>query len=120
MRSDPGAFMDRALMEDHPFRVLRRHDARRLRGWGLRQGYIYVRAEYPLAVKRLQERYQAGPEAERCWAATSQARPSASRSRSGSALGAFVCGEETALIASIEAGRGHAAPTSALSGRVRA
>lgn len=97
---DPGAFMDRALLESDPHQVL---EGLAIAAYavGARQGYVYVRAEYPLAVARLQK-------------AISQAR---ARGLLGQAIlgsnfsfeleifqgsGAFVCGEETALIASME------------------
>ena len=101
---DPGAFMDRAILEGDPHSVL---EAMAICGYaiGANQGYIYVRAEYPVAVERLQH-------------AINQAK---SYSLLGDKLfgsdfsfnidirlgaGAFVCGEETALIASIEGYRG--------------
>ncbi|SEM62279.1 NADH-quinone oxidoreductase subunit F [Candidatus Frackibacter sp. WG12] len=101
---DPGAFMDRSILEGDPHKVL---EGMIIAGYaiGADKGYIYVRAEYPLAVKRLKK-------------AISQARE---RGLLGENLfgtdfdfdlhikagaGAFVCGEETALIASIEGKRG--------------
>lgn len=94
---DPGAFMDRSVLESDPHRVLEgmmicAHAI------GAKHGYIYCRAEYPLALKRLQ-------------LAIEQAR---AKGYLGSHLdiiikegaGAFVCGEETALIASVEGKRG--------------
>jgi len=101
---DPGAFMDRAILEGDPHSVL---EAMAICGYaiGANQGYIYVRAEYPVAVERLH-------------IAIDQARD---YGLLGSRLfhtdfsfdidirlgaGAFVCGEETALIASIEGERG--------------
>ncbi|HEY3366609.1 MAG TPA: NADH-quinone oxidoreductase subunit NuoF [Symbiobacteriaceae bacterium] len=101
---DPGAFMDRSVLEGDPHAVL---EAMTIAGYaiGAQQGYIYVRAEYPLAVQRLQ-------------LAIAQAR---SLGLLGSDIlgtgfsfdldirlgaGAFVCGEETALIESIEGKRG--------------
>ena len=101
---DPGAFMDRAVLEGDPHSVL---EAMAICGYaiGANQGYIYVRAEYPVAVERLTIAIQ-------------QAR---NYQLLGSNLfgtdfsfdidirlgaGAFVCGEETALIASIEGYRG--------------
>jgi len=105
---DPGAFMDRAILEGDPHTVI---EAMTIAGYavGSDQGYIYVRSEYPIAVTRLQK-------------AIDQAREygflgmnifSADFSfdielRPGS--GAFVCGEETALIASIEGERGEPRP----------
>ncbi|MCO5043705.1 MAG: NADH-quinone oxidoreductase subunit NuoF [Kiritimatiellae bacterium] len=105
---DPGAFMDRSVLESDPHRIL---EGMALAGYavGAQRGYIYVRAEYPIAVKRLK-------------LAISQAEkmkllgPSIGGSsfqftievRLGA--GAFVCGEETALIASIEGKRGTPRP----------
>ncbi|MFZ5974645.1 MAG: NADH-ubiquinone oxidoreductase-F iron-sulfur binding region domain-containing protein [Bacillota bacterium] len=105
---DPGAFMDRSVLEGDPHVVL---EAMAIAGYaiGASQGYIYVRAEYPIAVKRLD-------------IAIKQAREYGLLGkdifgtgfdfdielRLGS--GAFVCGEETALIASIEGNRGEPRP----------
>lgn len=97
---DPGAFMDRAILESDPHAVL---EGLIIAGYavGARKGYIYVRAEYPLAVKRMS-------------IAIEQAQEKGLLGRnildSGfnfevelfQGSGAFVCGEETALIASIE------------------
>jgi NADH:ubiquinone oxidoreductase subunit F (NADH-binding)/(2Fe-2S) ferredoxin/Pyruvate/2-oxoacid:ferredoxin oxidoreductase delta subunit len=105
---DPGAFMDRAVMEGDPHAVL---EGMIIGGYaiGARKGIIYVRHEYPLAVTRLQ-------------AAIGQARESGLLGknilRSGfdfdikivRGAGAFVCGEETALIASIEGFIGEPTP----------
>ena len=105
---DPGAFMDRSVLEGDPHSVL---EAMAIAGYaiGAQQGYIYVRAEYPIAVKRLR-------------IAIKQAREIGVLGnnifgtdfcfdidlRLGS--GAFVCGEETALLASIEGQRGEPRP----------
>ncbi len=105
---DPGAFMDRSVLESDPHRVL---EGMSLAAYavGADQGYIYVRAEYPLAIARLQ-------------IAIRQAKqfgllgPNILESpfhfnvdiRIGA--GAFVCGEETALMASIEGRRGQPRP----------
>ena len=75
---DPGAFMDRSVLEGDPHSVL---EAMTIAGYciGAQQGYIYVRAEYPIAVKRLRIAIdQAGNTA--CWAITSWARASSSTS----------------------------------------
>jgi NADH-quinone oxidoreductase subunit F len=101
---DPGAFMDRSVLEGDPHTVL---EAMAIAGYaiGAQQGYIYVRAEYPLAIERLQ-------------IAIAQAKEYGFLGQNilGSdfsfdieiriGAGAFVCGEETALIASIEGRRG--------------
>ena len=105
---DPGAFMDRSVLESDPHRVL---EGMIVAGYavGANQGYIYVRAEYPLAIKRLQIAIR---EARRLGFLGSQicnAKFSFDiEIRIGG--GAFVCGEETALIASIEGRRGTPRP----------
>ncbi|WP_444658636.1 NADH-quinone oxidoreductase subunit NuoF [Caproiciproducens sp. R2] len=105
---DPGAFMDRSVLEGDPHTVL---EAMAIAGYaiGSSQGYIYVRAEYPIAVKRLQ-------------IAIDQAREYGLLGKNifntgfdfdiGLRLGAgaFVCGEETALMTSIEGKRGEPRP----------
>ncbi len=101
---DPGAFMDRSVLEGDPHRVL---EGMILAAYavGALQGYIYLRAEYPLAVKRLGIAIR---EAKRMGLLGSEiggTRMSLNLEiRLGA--GAFVCGEETALIASIEGHRG--------------
>ncbi len=105
---DPGAFMDRSILEGDPHAVL---EAMAIAGYaiGASQGYIYVRAEYPIAVKRLE-------------IAIAQAREYGLLGKnifeSGFdfdielrlGAGAFVCGEETALMTSIEGSRGEPRP----------
>jgi len=105
---DPGAFMDRSVLEGDPHSVI---EAMSIAGYaiGANQGYVYVRAEYPIAVKRLQ-------------IAIDQAREYGLLGKnifeSGFdfdmeirlGAGAFVCGEETALMASIEGQRGEPRP----------
>ena len=105
---DPGAFMDRSILEGDPHAVL---EAMAIAGYaiGASQGYIYVRAEYPIAVKRLE-------------IAIAQAREygllGENIFESGFnfdielrlGAGAFVCGEETALMTSIEGSRGEPRP----------
>ena len=105
---DPGAFMDRSVLEGDPHAVL---EAMAIAGYaiGSDEGYIYVRAEYPIAVKRLQ-------------IAIDQAREYGLLGKDifGTGFnfdvhirlgaGAFVCGEETALLASIEGRRGEPRP----------
>ena len=105
---DPGAFMDRSVLEGDPHAVL---EAMTIAGYtiGSNQGYIYVRAEYPIAVKRLE-------------IAINQSRGMGFLGKDifGSGFdfdielrlgaGAFVCGEETALMTSIEGHRGEPRP----------
>lgn len=105
---DPGAFMDRSILEGNPHAVL---EAMAIAGYaiGASQGYIYVRAEYPIAVQRLE-------------IAIEQAREYGLLGKnifdSGFdfdielrlGAGAFVCGEETALMTSIEGNRGEPRP----------
>ena len=105
---DPGAFMDRAVLESDPHRVL---EGMAIAGYavGANKGYIYVRAEYPLAVERLTTAIREAKRmgflghkvAETQFAFEIEIRLGA---------GAFVCGEETALLASIEGGRGQPRP----------
>jgi bidirectional [NiFe] hydrogenase diaphorase subunit len=105
---DPGAFMDRAVLESDPHRVL---EGMAIAGYavGANQGYIYVRAEYPLAVKRLK---QAIKQAQRLGLLGNQIFGTKFSFTIDIRLGAgaFVCGEETALIASIEGKRGQPRP----------
>ena len=101
---DPGAFMDRSVLEGNPHRVIEGMliGARAI---GARRGYVYVRQEYPLAVERLERAI-----------AEAKERGLLGENILGGDLsfelfirrggGAFVCGEETALIASIEGRRG--------------
>lgn len=105
---DPGAFMDRSVLEGDPHTVL---EAMAIAGYavGAHEGYIYVRAEYPIAVQRLN-------------IAIAQAREVGLLGKNilGSGFdfdiyvrlgaGAFVCGEETALMTSIEGHRGEPRP----------
>ena len=105
---DPGAFMDRAVMEDLPFQVLEGMTIA-AHAVGARHGYVYVRAEYPLAVERLRKAVakatQLGLLGHRILGSsldfTVEIRIGA---------GAFVCGEETALIGSIAGNRGTPRP----------
>ena len=105
---DPGAFMDRSILEGDPHVVL---EAMAIAGYaiGASQGYIYVRAEYPIAIERLE-------------IAIAQAREYGLLGKDifGTGFdfdidlrlgaGAFVCGEETALMTSIEGNRGEPRP----------
>ena len=105
---DPGAFMDRSVLEGDPHCII---EAMAICGYaiGATQGYVYVRAEYPIAVNRLQK-------------AIDEARATGILGKNifGSGFdfdldirlgaGAFVCGEETALMTSIEGNRGEPRP----------
>jgi bidirectional [NiFe] hydrogenase diaphorase subunit len=105
---DPGAFMDRAVLESDPHRVL---EGMILAAYavGASQGYIYVRAEYPLAVKNLRTAIR---QAERLGLLGNNICGTTFTFRVEVRLGAgaFVCGEETALLASIEGRRGTPRP----------
>src|ERR1700686_608954 len=105
---DPGAFMDRSVLESDPHRVL---EGMAIAAYavGASEAYIYIRAEYPLAIKRLQTAIRQAERAKLL--GTSILGTSFSLNlhiRLGA--GAFVCGEETALIASIEGKRGQPSP----------
>ena len=101
---DPGAYMDRTLMESDPHRVL---EGMAIAGYavGAEQGYVYVRGEYPIAAKRLERAIRA---AERRGLLGSRILDSNVSFRIDVRIGAgaFVCGEETALMASIMGRRG--------------
>ena len=105
---DPGAFMDRSVLEGDPHVVL---EAMAIAGYaiGSNQGYIYVRAEYPIAVKRLQiaieQAHEYGLLGEDIFGTGFNFDIEL---RLGA--GAFVCGEETALMTSIEGNRGEPRP----------
>src|SRR5215472_55802 len=105
---DPGAFMDRSVLESDPHRVL---EGMLIAAYavGASEGYIYVRAEYPLAIKRLKIAIR---QAERLGLLGSNICGTEFSLRIDLRLGAgaFVCGEETALIASIEGKRGTPRP----------
>lgn len=101
---DPGAYMDRTLMEDDPHRVLEGM-AIAAYATGASKGYIYVRAEYPKAVERLDRAIRAARRSRLLGRRILETDFSFEiELRIGA--GAFVCGEETALIASIEGRRG--------------
>ncbi len=105
---DPGAFMDRSVLEGDPHSLI---EAMTIAGYaiGSSQGYVYVRAEYPLAVERLTRAIE-----------HARARGLLGKNIMGTAhsfdleiwmgSGAFVCGEETALMTSIEGNRGEPRP----------
>ena len=101
---DPGAFMDRAVLEGDPHTVI---EGLAIAGYaiGASQGYVYVRAEYPLAVERLEnaikQAYEYGLLGKNIFGTDFSFDLEV---RLGA--GAFVCGEETALMASIEGERG--------------
>jgi bidirectional [NiFe] hydrogenase diaphorase subunit len=101
---DPGAFMDRSVLESDPHRVL---EGMAIAAYavGAEQGYIYVRGEYPLAIRRLETGIR---QARRLGLLGTQIFESPFNFRVDLRIGAgaFVCGEETALIASIEGRRG--------------
>lgn len=105
---DPGAFMDRSVLESDPHRVL---EGMAIAAYavGAQEGYIYVRAEYPLAIKRLRIAIR---QAERLGVLGRNIFNTTFsfdiKVRLGA--GAFVCGEETALISSIEGRRGTPRP----------
>ncbi len=105
---DPGAFMNRNVLEDYPYKIL---EGMTIAGYavGANQGYVYVRAEYDVAVKRVEN------------AIKNMQRLALLGNSIGNTSfnfnlevrvggGAFVCGEETALIASIEGGRALPSP----------
>ena len=102
---DPGAFMDRSVLESDPHLVL---EGMAIAGYavGANHGYIYVRAEYPLAIQRLQKAIQ---QAKKYGILGSQIFDSPFDFKVDIRIGAgaFVCGEETALIASVEGKRGN-------------
>lgn len=105
---DPGAFMDRSVMEGNPHSVIEGMMIA-ARAIGADEGYIYVRAEYPLAVKRMRK---AIADAEALGVLGSDVFGSGSgfKLHVMEGAGAFVCGEETALMASIEGLRGMPRP----------
>ncbi len=105
---DPGAFMDRSVLEGDPHAVL---EAMAIAGYaiGASQGYIYVRAEYPIAVQRLKIAIQQARDYELLGKNIFGTDFSFDIDlRLGA--GAFVCGEETALMTSIEGNRGEPRP----------
>ena len=105
---DPGAFMDRSVLESDPHLIL---EGMAIAGYaiGANHGYIYVRAEYPLAIQRLQKAIQ---QAKKYGLLGSQVFDSPFDFKIDIRIGAgaFVCGEETALIHSIEGARGNPRP----------
>jgi bidirectional [NiFe] hydrogenase diaphorase subunit len=105
---DPGAFMDRSVLESDPHRVI---EGMLIAAYavGANEGYIYVRAEYPLAIKRLRTAIRQAERAALLGTSICGTRFSF-RLDLRLGAGAFVCGEETALIASVEGKRGTPRP----------
>lgn len=105
---DPGAYMDRTLMESDPHRIL---EGMAIAGYaiGADQGFVYVRGEYEIAAKRIERAIRA---AERRGILGSRVMDSNFSFRVDVRIGAgaFVCGEETALMASIMGRRGQPSP----------
>jgi bidirectional [NiFe] hydrogenase diaphorase subunit len=105
---DPGAFMDRSILESDPHLVL---EGMAIAAYavGAEQGFLYVRGEYPLAINRLQKAIQQG---KKHGLLGSQIFETGFNFRLDVRIGAgaFVCGEETALMASIEGRRGTPRP----------
>ena len=99
---DPGAFMDRMLMESYPYRIV---EGMAIAAYvvGAAEGYLYIRAEYPLAMKRMSEAIE---HCRREGILGSNGDGFSLRLKIVAGAGAFVCGEETALMASIEGRRG--------------
>jgi bidirectional [NiFe] hydrogenase diaphorase subunit len=105
---DPGAFMDRAVLESDPHRVL---EGMAIAAYavGASKGYIYIRAEYPLAIDRLKTAIRQATRKGLLGSSICETQFSFEiELRLGA--GAFVCGEETALMASVEGERGQPSP----------
>ena len=103
--SEPGTFKDRLILEGDPFSIL---EAMTIAGYavGADEGYIYVRGEYALAQERLEQRHPPGA---RVWLPGRKSSLAAAFNfdiHIHSGAGAYICGEETALIESIEGKRG--------------
>ena len=105
---DPGAFMDRSVLESDPHRVIEGMIIAAF-AVGAEQGYIYVRAEYPLAIKRLQTAIRQAKQAGLLGSGIFES-PFTFNIDIRIGAGAFVCGEETALMASVEGRRGQPRP----------
>lgn len=105
---DPGAFMDRSVMEDYPYRII---EGMLIAAYavGADAGFLYVRAEYPLAVKRLRHAIRQA-EKHGLLGLNISGTPFSFKLDVRLGAGAFVCGEETALMASIEGKRGTPRP----------
>ncbi len=105
---DPGAFMDRSVLESDPHSVL---EGMAIAAYavGANQGFIYVRAEYPLAIKRLQTAIKQAKQLGLLGSGVFES-PFNFNIDIRIGAGAFVCGEETALMASVEGKRGTPRP----------
>ncbi|MBN2239316.1 MAG: FAD-dependent oxidoreductase [Dehalococcoidales bacterium] len=105
---DPGAFMDRSIMEGDPFTVI---EGMTIAAYaiGASEGYIYIRAEYPLAVKRIGIAVKQAEE-KGLLGDNVMGSDFSFKIHIKEGAGAFVCGEETALMASIEGRRGMPRP----------
>lgn len=105
---DPGAFMDRSVMEGNPHSIIEGMMIA-ARGIGSDEGYVYVRAEYPMAVQRVRaavaDAEKAGILGDRIFGSDFSFRINVMEG-----AGAFICGEATAMIASIEGRRGMPRP----------
>jgi len=101
---DPGAFMDRMILESYPYRVI---EGMGIAAYavGAEEGIFYIRAEYPLAVRRVREALKCAEE-KGLVGENVLGTGRRLRLRIMEGAGAFVCGEETALLASIEGRRG--------------
>ncbi len=101
---DPGAFMDRSILEGDPHSIL---EAMAIAGYaiGANKGYVYIRAEYPLAIERLKEGIKQAKELG-LFGENIMGSDFSFDLEIRMGAGAFVCGEETALIESIEGKRG--------------
>ncbi len=105
---DPGAFMDRAVLESDPHRVL---EGMAIAAYavGANKGYVYIRAEYPLAIDRLKTAIRQATRKGLLGSGICETQFNFEiELRLGA--GAFVCGEETALMASVEGERGQPSP----------
>lgn len=102
---DPGAFMDRMILESYPYRII---EGMVIAAYavGIHEGYFYIRAEYPLAVKRIREAIKICEE-QNLLGENILDTGFSLKLQIYEGAGAFVCGEETALIASIEGSRGY-------------
>jgi NADH-quinone oxidoreductase subunit F len=102
---DPGAFMDRSVLEGDPHRLI---EGMMIAGYaiGSDEGIVYVRAEYPLAIKRFQKAIDDANEKGLLGKNIFNIEGNNFNIRIKAGAGAFVCGEETALIASLEGKRG--------------